>query len=175
MTAHFCVEEAILNHHAGSESLVWDVVIKPQNELCDWIGIHNQLLVEIAFISGFKQFLARFRDIGQHGMVQLVVNRDWHFTNHHGAQELRILCRPVPCLIQQMMMVEPSIMARTIVLLLGHISHPLPCVSLMCEVLSSPIRRSFRRTSEDETIRQACRGRSASCRRRIRAPASRQN
>lgn len=136
-TAHeFGAKELVLPQHAGSESLVRNLVAKPQDELADAKRINYHLFALIVLPSGFKQFLGRFWNVVQDFIVQSVVNRDWNLSNHSRAQLLRIRSCPMPALKQKMMTIR-AVMTRTASVLpsflplfsFRHNSHPLSCRS----------------------------------------------
>ena len=132
-TAHeLGAKELILPRHTGSESLVRNLITKPQDELADAKRVNYRLLALIVLPSGFKQFLGRFWNVVQDFVVQSVVNRDWDFSNHCRAQLFCIRSCPMPALKQKMMTIR-AVMTRTASVLpsflplfsFRHNSHPL--------------------------------------------------
>lgn len=134
-TAHeLGAKELILPRHTGSESLVRNLVAKPQDELADAKRVNYHLLTLIVLPSGFKQFLGRFWNVVQDFIVQLVVNRDWNFSHHCRAQLFRIRSRPMPTLKEKMMTICAVVLLRIAkvpsflpLFLFRHNSHPLSC------------------------------------------------
>lgn len=131
-TAHeLGAKELILPRHTGSESLVRNLITKPQDELANAKRVNYHLLALIVLPSGFKQFLGRFWNVVQDFIVQLVVNRDWDFSNHCRAQLFRIRSCPMSALKQKMMTIRAVVLLRIarvpsfLPLLFRHNSHPL--------------------------------------------------